>query len=90
LQRIFQNLIHLSFVDVNVTLDENNIINTEMHIKEAYNHQYLEFSSCHIVFCTNGIRTDKGNVIVGSFRKMILSMMTYRINVHTLKKETIL
>ena len=50
----------VSFLDVNVSLDDNNQIHTNIHVKETNNHQYLDYSSCHPVTCKNGIPYSQG------------------------------
>ncbi|XP_053391643.1 uncharacterized protein LOC128554386 [Mercenaria mercenaria] len=44
-----------TFLDVNIEKDENGILHTSVHEKDANNHQYIEFSSCHPVPCKKGI-----------------------------------
>ena len=38
---------HISFLDVTVSLDNNNKISTDLFIKSTDTHQYLPHTSCH-------------------------------------------
>ena len=46
---------NVSFLDVNVTKNEDNSLSTDIHIKPTDVHQYLHFSSCHPRKCKEGI-----------------------------------
>ena len=45
----------VTFLDVNVSIDDNNNIHTAVHEKPTNIHQYVEYSSCHPRSCKNGI-----------------------------------
>ena len=45
----------VSFLDVKVTIDENNNIQTTLHTKKTDTHNYLRYDSAHSKSCKNGI-----------------------------------
>lgn len=71
----------VSFLDVNVSLDENNIIHTDIHVKETDNHQYIEYSSCHPVSCKNGIPYSQGK----RYRRIISDDNVFNDSLQTLR-----
>ncbi|XP_053391365.1 uncharacterized protein LOC128554143 [Mercenaria mercenaria] len=45
----------VSFLDVDVSIDDEHNISTNVHVKPTNIHQYVDYSSCHPKACKNGI-----------------------------------
>ena len=44
-----------TFLDVDISKNNDGILATSIHVKKTNNHQYIEYSSCHPIPCKKGI-----------------------------------
>jgi hypothetical protein len=71
----------VSFLDVAVSINDDLTLQTDIHIKETNNHQYLDYTSCHPKQCKDGIPYSQAK----RYRRIISDDNSFKSSLQDLK-----
>ena len=72
---------NVNFLDVTVSKSENLDFVTDVYVKSTNVHQYVEYSSCHLKSCKNGIPYSQGK----RYRRIISNDTRFQENIFQLR-----
>ena len=70
-----------TFLDVDISKNNDSILDTSVHAKKTNNHQYIEYSSCHPIPCKKGIPFSQAK----RYRRIISNDETFEKELENLK-----
>ena len=70
-----------TFLDVDISKNNDGILDTSIHVKKTNNYQYIEYSSCHPIPCKKGIPFSQAK----RYRRIISNDETFEKELENLK-----